>query len=213
MEPSASTKEWILVGPASSWQIIAILSAYFLAAFVILPLIRRRAGTQNIRVAMSMHNASMALFNAALGSLLLWNMNQAGYNWTGQSVQKSTRWQQTSDAHENEIAALLHWYFLSKIFELNDIVFNVMRRRPKRFQINSQVYHHSTMVIMSWLAVKYLPGGSSAILSFINCTLHVIMYLHYIFSEARLLSRSPIFNNSVSKAVLTTCTFVSCAYF
>ncbi|CAG7786369.1 unnamed protein product, partial [Allacma fusca] len=79
--------------------------------------------------------------------------------------------------------AILCWfYFLSKLFELNDIVFNIFRGKPSSSQVNSQVYHHSTMVTLSWAGARYLPGGSTAIMSCINCSLHVIMYIYFAFS-------------------------------
>ncbi|XP_021943342.2 elongation of very long chain fatty acids protein 1 [Folsomia candida] len=40
-------------------------------------------------------------------------------------------------------------------------------------------YHHSSMLFLVWLGLRYFPGGSSVILASINTFFHVITYLYF----------------------------------
>jgi len=49
-------------------------------------------------------------------------------------------------------------YFLLKILDLVDTIFFVLRKKQNQVTF-LHVYHHVGIVIGSWAAVKYLPGG------------------------------------------------------
>ena len=58
------------------------------------------------------------------------------------------------------IASALHLYYLSKIVELLDSVFFVLRGKYNQLTF-LHVYHHSTMIALAWFNVNFLPGGNS----------------------------------------------------
>jgi elongation of very long chain fatty acids protein 4 len=46
-----------------------------------------------------------------------------------------------------------------------------------------QVYHHSSIFIIWWFIISYVPGGSSYFSAALNSFVHVIMYGYYLWSS------------------------------
>lgn len=44
------------------------------------------------------------------------------------------------------------------------------------------VYHHCTMIPITWAGVKWVAGGEIFQPVAVNCTIHVIMYSYYAFA-------------------------------
>jgi len=60
------------------------------------------------------------------------------------------------------MAHVCWWYFISKYIELLDTLFFVLRKKFNQVTF-LHVFHHSTMLINWWLAVKYVPGGQGTV--------------------------------------------------
>lgn len=74
-------------------------------------------------------------------------------------------------------------YFLMKIVDLLDTVFFVMRKKWNQISF-LHVYHHGGMIVLSWSAVKYMCGGQSVFVGFINSFIHSIMYTYYLLAAS-----------------------------
>ncbi|XP_030755478.1 elongation of very long chain fatty acids protein-like [Sitophilus oryzae] len=70
------------------------------------------------------------------------------------------------------------WYFFSKITELLDTIFFVLRKKQSQVSF-LHVYHHSVMVIGTWAYLKFLPGEQGLLIGFLNSLVHVVMYFYY----------------------------------
>ncbi|XP_055321854.1 elongation of very long chain fatty acids protein 7-like isoform X1 [Sitodiplosis mosellana] len=79
------------------------------------------------------------------------------------------------------IANGCHTYFLLKVVDLLDTVFFVLRKKDKQISF-LHLYHHTGMVILTWNATKFYPGGHSIFTGFINSIIHVVMYSYYLVS-------------------------------
>lgn len=79
------------------------------------------------------------------------------------------------------IAHGCHSYFLLKIVDLLDTVFFVLRKKSNQISF-LHVYHHTGMVVLTWGATKFFPGGHSLFTGFINSIIHIIMYTHYLLT-------------------------------
>merc|ERR1719277_508694 len=66
-------------------------------------------------------------------------------------------------------------FCLSKIPELGDTVFLILKRRPVRLL---QWYHHTTVMLFCWLALatEYTPGIWFAVT---NYFVHSVMYMYF----------------------------------
>jgi len=53
------------------------------------------------------------------------------------------------------------WRFhFFKVLELSDTVFIILKGKKQRLTF-VHIYHHVTVVILTWAAVRYFPGGTS----------------------------------------------------
>ncbi|KAK4875913.1 hypothetical protein RN001_012335 [Aquatica leii] len=74
------------------------------------------------------------------------------------------------------------WYFFSKVVELLDTVFFVLRKKQSQVTF-LHVYHHTNTMFFSWVYLKFLPGSQGIIIGFLNSAVHVVMYFYYLISS------------------------------
>ncbi|XP_055677227.1 elongation of very long chain fatty acids protein AAEL008004-like [Lutzomyia longipalpis] len=73
-------------------------------------------------------------------------------------------------------------YFLTKILDLLDTVFFILRKKDNQVTF-LHVYHHGGMLLLTWIGVKYLPGGHGVTVGILNSFVHVAMYTYYLLSS------------------------------
>ncbi|KAF2901810.1 hypothetical protein ILUMI_04374 [Ignelater luminosus] len=73
------------------------------------------------------------------------------------------------------------WYFFSKVVELLDTVFFVLRKKQSQVTF-LHVYHHSITMFFSWGYLKFLPGEQGVVIGFLNSAVHVVMYSYYLIA-------------------------------
>lgn len=95
-----------------------------------------------------------------------------GYSFSCQPVDYSDNY------HPVQITKMGHLYFLTKVVDLLDTVFFVLKKKQNHVSF-LHVYHHAGMVALSFLGVKYFGGGHSIFMGLINSFVHVIMYFYY----------------------------------
>ncbi|XP_076075654.1 very long chain fatty acid elongase 7-like [Mytilus galloprovincialis] len=118
------------------------------------------------------YNLFMVLLSAYMFYEFLMSAVLAGYSIRCQPV----------DYSNNPIAirmAKVCWlYFFSKIIEILDTIFFILRKKDQQITF-LHVYHHSTMLLNWWLGVKYIAGGQSFFLALLNTFVHILMYGYY----------------------------------
>ncbi|XP_030371325.1 elongation of very long chain fatty acids protein 7 [Scaptodrosophila lebanonensis] len=70
------------------------------------------------------------------------------------------------------------FYFFSKIIDLLDTTFFVLRKKNNQVSF-LHVYHHTITVLFSWGYLKYAPGEQGVIIGILNSGVHIIMYFYY----------------------------------
>jgi GNS1/SUR4 family len=73
-------------------------------------------------------------------------------------------------------------YFLSKIVDLLDTVFFVLRKKNNQITF-LHTYHHGGMVMATWAYNKYMNASHPTLLFIINSFVHVIMYSYYFLTS------------------------------
>lgn len=96
-----------------------------------------------------------------------------GYSWFCEPVNYSA-----TNYHAVEITKAAHLYFLTKVIDLLDTVFFVLKKKQTHVSF-LHVYHHAGMVLLAWIGMKYVGGGHSVFMGTLNSFVHVIMYLYY----------------------------------
>lgn len=69
-------------------------------------------------------------------------------------------------------------FFLTKLVELLDTVFFVLRKKKEQVTF-LHVFHHSIVPIFCWIGIKLAPGGPNGFFPLVNSFIHVIMYSYY----------------------------------
>ena len=77
-----------------------------------------------------------------------------------------------------QAAAGLWFFYISKMIEMMDSVFFIMRGKTGQLSF-LHIYHHSSMFCLWWIGVKFVPGGSAVFGAFVNSVVHVVMYTYY----------------------------------
>jgi len=70
------------------------------------------------------------------------------------------------------------YYFFSKIIDLLDTTFFVLRKKQNQVSF-LHVYHHTVTALFSWGYLKYAPGEQGVIIGILNSGVHIIMYFYY----------------------------------
>ncbi|TNN69244.1 Elongation of very long chain fatty acids protein 1 [Liparis tanakae] len=83
--------------------------------------------------------------------------------------------------HEMVRVAWLFWF--SKIIELIDTVFFILRKKHGQVTF-LHIFHHSFMPWTWWWGIVYAPGGMGSFHAMVNSTVHIIMYFYYGLSAA-----------------------------
>ncbi|KAJ9592173.1 hypothetical protein L9F63_001289, partial [Diploptera punctata] len=79
-------------------------------------------------------------------------------------------------------SAVYTWfYLLSKICELTDTVFFVLRKKYNQVSF-LHVFHHTIIMVLAWFHLKYLPGIQGVVMGFLNSGVHIFMYLYYMLA-------------------------------
>ncbi|XP_065212272.1 very long chain fatty acid elongase AAEL008004-like [Planococcus citri] len=88
-------------------------------------------------------------------------------------------------------AFIVQLYFFAKLLELFDTIFFILRKKWNQIS-TLHVFHHSGMVFVGWVAIKYVPGGHSMLTLALNSFVHIVMYIYYL-----LLSVNPNLRTSI----------------
>ncbi|XP_071809049.1 very long chain fatty acid elongase 4-like [Asterias amurensis] len=76
------------------------------------------------------------------------------------------------------LASVCWWFYISKVIELLDTVIFILRKKNSQVSF-LHVYHHSTMVMLWWVGVRWVAGGNTYSSAMVNCLIHTLMYSYY----------------------------------
>lgn len=80
--------------------------------------------------------------------------------------------------HNPFLLQIFKLYWITKVIELLDTVFMVIRHRRRQISF-LHVYHHSSMLLLSDMARLYYPWPSIATFLAVNSLVHIVLYLYY----------------------------------
>jgi len=167
------TEEWFLVKNPLPVSIIIILYVVFCAFS---KKIVAGLPKYELTYVLKLYNFSMVLLSIYMTYEFFMSSYLAGYSLICQPV----------DYSENELsrrmASASWWYFISKILEIFDTVFFVLRKKFNQVSF-LHVYHHTTVIFFGWIGAKSITGGQAFFVSMLNSFVHVIMYSYYFLSS------------------------------
>lgn len=135
-------------------------------------LMSRRSEPYKLNKLLLVYNVSMALANLWLFIQGLFVSNYGLDTWGcgkfGGDIRLSPR----------RGIYLGYLFFLTKLIELLDTVFFVLRKKKEQVTF-LHVFHHSIVPIFCWIGIKLAPGGPNGFFPLVNSFIHVIMYSYY----------------------------------
>jgi len=130
---------------------------------------------ETLRPCIVTYNLGVAGLNLYIALELLATSRLLKFSWLCEPVNYS------DDPVAVRIASALWWYYASKLIEMLDSVFFILKKKPEQLTF-LHVYHHSTMFCLWWIGVKFVAGGSSFLGAMFNCFVHVLMYTYYLIA-------------------------------
>ncbi|XP_071502102.1 very long chain fatty acid elongase 4-like [Diadema antillarum] len=165
-------ESWLLM--QSPLPCALILLAYF-AMLWIVPKAMESRKPFSLKPVLVVYNTALVILSVYMFYEFRMASWLSGYNYLCDPVNYS------NDPLAIRMANVCWWYFFSKIIELLDTVFFILRKKNNQVTF-LHVYHHSTMIVNWWLGVKFIAGGQSFFLAMCNCLVHVLMYTYYALS-------------------------------
>ncbi|KAI8118691.1 Elongation of very long chain fatty acids protein 4 [Lucilia cuprina] len=163
------TQQWLLVSsikPILAWVSLYLVMAFYLPNFV------KRYKPLKLQFVLIVYNLTMAFINFHIFKELVINAWHLNYNYWCQPCRV------IYTKHEIKLASAVWWFFFSKLLEFSDTLFFILRHKWDQLT-PLHIYHHSTMFPLWWIAIKWVPTGSSFFPALINSLIHVVMYTYY----------------------------------
>ncbi|XP_028404844.1 elongation of very long chain fatty acids protein 4-like [Dendronephthya gigantea] len=173
------TQTWAFVNSAVP-SFVAIF-CYLLFVYIG-PNIMKHKQALEFKGLMMIYNIATALLNVHIFVEILISTTALSYSYSCQNLVFS------DDPMELRLTSAMWYYFISKIIEMADTVFFVLRKKVNQVSF-LHVYHHATMVIVTWIGIKWFGGGQSFFSCMANSFVHIIMYVYYAMSAVPLLKK------------------------
>lgn len=163
------TDPWLLVySPVP----VALIFLLYLCVVWLGPRLMKHRQPVDLRAVLIVYNFAMVGLSAYMFHEFLITSWLSNYSYLCQPVDYST------SPLAMRMARACWWFFFSKIIELSDTIFFILRKKDNQITF-LHVYHHATMIFNWWAGIKYLAGGQSFFIGLVNTFVHIIMYSYY----------------------------------
>ncbi|XP_040211884.1 elongation of very long chain fatty acids protein 4-like [Rana temporaria] len=163
------TDPWLLV--YSPVPVILIFAVYLLIV-ALGPRLMEGREPFTLRLVLLVYNLCLVGLSVYMFYEFLVTSALAGYSYFCQPVDYS------NSELGLRMARVCWWFFFSKVIELLDTIFFIMRKKFTQISF-LHVYHHATMIFNWWAGVKYVAGGQAFFIGMLNSFVHIFMYLYY----------------------------------
>uniref|UniRef100_A0A1B0G677 Elongation of very long chain fatty acids protein n=1 Tax=Glossina morsitans morsitans TaxID=37546 RepID=A0A1B0G677_GLOMM len=164
--------DWFFM--SSPVKLMILIVVYILIAVRIGPSLMKNRAPYDLKYTLTVYNIFQMIYNSYL-FVVIWNETQAI-----RSLMNDDCKIKRSDESTLQCFGYGWWYIMNKIVDLLDTMFMVLRK--KNHQITFlHVYHHSAMIVISWVAFKYMGVTEEhGVVMWLNAAVHVIMYFYYL---------------------------------
>lgn len=158
------------------WSTISLIMMYLYFVKIAGPQLMKGRKAFDLRSLIFSYNCALVILNGWFFYTGCWISNFGIESWKCQLVDyKSKNW---LDLYKIRIGWI---FYMSKIIDLCDTVFFVLRKKDTQIT-PLHVVHHSCMPLLCWVGVKFAAGGNNAFFPWINSGVHTIMYSYYALS-------------------------------
>lgn len=160
---------------SSPVPVLTIVAAYLYFVLKLGPQYMANRKPFNLQNILVTYNLYQVLFSIWLCTMPL-RLGAIGY-----LVENACRPTPNGSQYARDLSSGAWWYFMSKVVELLDTVFFVLRKKQAQVTF-LHVYHHSVTCLFSWGYLKYLPGEQGVVIGFLNSGVHIFMYTYYMLA-------------------------------
>ncbi|XP_069705053.1 very long chain fatty acid elongase 7-like isoform X2 [Periplaneta americana] len=156
--------------------LLSILAMYLLFVTKLGPYLMAHRKPYNMQALVVIYNFAMVLYNVVL---VIWPIvgGHIHYIYIDFCIFKKV-----DDFDLLHSAITYAWcFFLSKLVELIDTIFFVMRKKQRQITF-LHVFHHVMVPFVVWFHNKYMPGPQALVVAVLNSSVHVFMYTYYMLS-------------------------------
>lgn len=183
----ARTAKWLFV--PSIFSPVAFVVTYLFLIWM-LPRVMKNKEPFQLTSLLLIYNAAMVLLNFYITIEAFLSSAAAGYSYSCQKFSMSF------NPRELRVTSVLWWFYFSKFVELLDTIFFLLRKKNNQVSF-LHVYHHTSMVCLWWIGIKWVPNGQA----FFQCHGQCYGACHYvhllwivssaIFEEVPLVEETP----------------------
>lgn len=163
---------WLLM--SSPWPTITLCVAYWYCSIVLGPFLMKNRPAFELKAWIQVYN----VFQVAISAYIFWEAGMGGWFTQYNHICQPMVLDSDPNSSAMRLARATHIYFLTKFIEFLDTFFFIGRKKFTHVS-RLQLIHHGIMPFMSWLLVRWLPGGQESFGGMFNSLVHVIMYSYY----------------------------------
>ncbi|XP_037930402.1 elongation of very long chain fatty acids protein 7-like [Teleopsis dalmanni] len=164
---------WFLM--SSPAPVVSIVAVYLLFVLKIGPAFMKNRKPYDLKKIMVIYNAFQVCYS-------IWMCRTSIKESNVMSSIFSKKCEIVRNREQNLMLYSGAWYyFFSKIIDLLDTTFFVLRKKQNQVSF-LHVYHHTITALFSWGYLKYAPGEQGVIIGILNSGVHIIMYFYYMVS-------------------------------
>ncbi|XP_026669186.1 elongation of very long chain fatty acids protein 1-like isoform X1 [Ceratina calcarata] len=175
MEDAADPRvaNWWLMG--SPFPLLGIISLYLFFVLRLGPLCMKNRKPYNLNKIMICYN----IFMATTSGSVFYGLLTSGF-----TTRLSLGCEPHIISNDPESYRMARWMWrllILKIIELGDTIIFILRKKYNQASF-LHIYHHTSTVLLAWIACKFVPGGMWTFTIMPNCIVHVIMYTYYLLA-------------------------------
>lgn len=165
------TKNWFLIWE-SPLPVFALCAFYILFVSIGKKIMKNREEIYVPPAILFIYNIGLVILSIYIGYELIVGAYLSNYNLICVPLRV------TNDKNEMRVTVALWLYFISKAIEFFDTFFMIIRKKFNQVTF-LHVFHHSSILILWWIGVMYMPGGQAFFGPILNSIVHAIMYTYY----------------------------------
>lgn len=160
--------------PLHNWKVPILLNVFYLLSLPFLRLFTKEYLSKTVNVksllteSMLLYNVGQVLLNGWMCYAFLRALFYRGHPFIGGAP----------ELVETGVTYAVWVHYCDKYLEYLDTYFMVLRGRIDQVSF-LHVYHHTSISIAWWVALKFHPGGDVYFGALLNSFIHVLMYSYY----------------------------------
>ncbi|VVC93378.1 unnamed protein product [Leptidea sinapis] len=151
------------------------IAVYLLFVLKIGPNFMKNRQPFNVEKLMILHNLSQVIACA----YVFYETIVYAWGWKYKWICEPIDFSNTPDSLN--VAGFVYHYYILKYLDLLDTIFFILRKKTNQVSF-LHIYHHTGMVMLTWGAVTYFPGGHGTLIGMVNSFVHIVMYGYYLLT-------------------------------